>query len=159
MIARRQTAGIALVISLAFIVMLTVVVVCLMESMRTDRPAAGEYGERARAAQFAQSGVEQVIGTLQQLTADTNRNWISQPGQIVAGAATDNATTAVDERKVLQFSVPLSSGSTGALPPGGSASNPFFTSPNLNVPTLRDPDHLSDRGDAGRRCHAGQDAG
>ena len=137
--APREESGVALVISLAFIVMLTVVVVGLMESMRTDRPAAGEYVERARAAQFAQSGVEQVIGTLQQLTADTNRNWISQPGQIVVGAAADNTNTAVDERKVLQYSVPLSSGAAGTLPPGGSASNAFFTSPNLNVPTLRDP--------------------
>lgn len=125
-------SGVALILSLAFIVLVTIVIVGLMESMRTDRPAANSYFERAQAGQYAQEGVERVIALLGQGTADTERNWISQPGQLVIGAP--EAGSGPDERKRLQTVVPLSSGL-----PGAASSDPALRPPDLNLPTFRNP--------------------
>ena len=121
--------GMSLLIVLAFIVIISVLVVGFSESMRLLRPTSASHLERARADQFAWSGVERVIATLNQHTADTNRNWASQPGQLIVGDLVNlNAadTNKVDTRKVLSSFVPLHS---------GASTN---TDPNLNVVTYRD---------------------
>ena len=125
---RRQ--GVALIIALAFLVLFTIVVLCLLGGLRADRPAAASYFGRASAAQFAQLGVDQAVATLRQYTTNTSLNWISQPGQlVVANGATDGLTS-----KPLTQKVPLSSGA--AAP---ATANSSLTSPALNLPTLRDP--------------------
>lgn len=123
----------SLLIVLAFIVIISVLVVGLSESMRLVRPTTASHLERARADQFAWSGVERVIATLNQQTADTNRNWATQPGQLIAGNQTDDASTVVDERKVLSKVIPLHSGTAVA------SADPILAPPNLNVVTYRDP--------------------
>ena len=124
-IAKTNSApqGMSLLIVLAFIVIISVLVVGFSESMRLLRPSAASHLERARANQFAWSGVERVIATLNQQTADTNKNWVSQPGQLVTG----NLGT------ILTNVVPLHSGMAV------SSANPVFAPPNLNVVTYRDP--------------------
>ena len=113
----------SLLIVLAFIVIISVLVVGFSESMRLLRPAAASHLERARADQYAWSGVERVIATLNQHTADTNKNWISQPGQLITG----------NLGAVLTNVVPLHSGAAVA------SADPVLASPNLNVVTYRDP--------------------
>ncbi|MBC8002244.1 MAG: hypothetical protein H7X97_06620, partial [Opitutaceae bacterium] len=130
-----KSQAMSLVITLAFIVIITILVVGFAETVRLSRPAAASYLERTRADQFARSGVERVIATLNQQTADPHRNWISQPGQLVTGSVTDDSSTAVDERKVLSVIVPLHSGPASAAIP----SDKLLAPPNLNVVTYQDP--------------------
>ena len=119
----RTTNGMSLFIVLAFIVIISVLVVGFSESMRLLRPASASHLERERADQFAWSGVERVIATLNQQTASTNINWISQPGQLISG----------NVGAVLTNVVPLNSGTAVASP------DPVYAPPNLNVVTYRDP--------------------
>jgi hypothetical protein len=135
MIIQKKTRAMSLLITLAFIVIITILVVGFAETVRLSRPAAASFLERTRADQFARAGVERVIGTLNQQTADNNRNWISQPGQLVVGSDADNSGTAIDERKVLSVIVPLHSGSASSAAPSGNV----LAQPNINIATYRDP--------------------
>lgn len=146
---KTQSAdGMALIITLAFIVIITILAVGLSDTARLARPAAHSHLERVKAIQFAQAGVEQVIGTLQQQTNDLQRSWVSQPGRIVAGLATDDTATAVDERKKLSVETELSSGFVDSNTVSSFSST--FRPPNLNVATFRDPGKsvISERRDA-----------
>lgn len=142
-----HSAGIALLITLAFVVMISIIIVGFAVSMRTDLPAAKSHLEKTRARFLAQRGADEVLATLRKTTEDSERNWISQPGQLVAGAATNDSATPIDDRKVLTNVIPLSSGLSTATP-----ADPVYQAPNLNVPTLRDPgtclitDRLTDPG-------------
>lgn len=131
----RRKSAMSLLITLAFIVIITILVVGFAETVRLARPAAASYLERSRADQYARSGVERVIATLNQYTADPNRNWISQPGLLIVGEANDVSGSPVDERKVLREIVPLHSGSAPAAPPANKIDAP----PELNAITFRDP--------------------
>ena len=129
-----QPSGMALLVTLAFVVMISIIVVGFAVSMRTDRPAAKSHLEKTRAYFLSQRGSDEVLATLRKTTEDTERNWISQPGQLIAGAATNDPLTPIDDRKVLTNVVPLSSGLSTGTP-----TDPVYQAPNLNVPTLRDP--------------------
>ncbi|PTX99519.1 hypothetical protein DB346_16920 [Verrucomicrobia bacterium LW23] len=132
---RFSRSGSALIITLAFIVMLTLLVAAMAMSMRIDRPAAASYFEKNRASLYAQEGVDRVVASLRHYSADPERFWVTRPGELVVGSETDNPSTPVDERKVLGTVVSLSSGLPSATPP----SDPILQAPNLNVTTLRDP--------------------
>lgn len=147
--------GMALVVTLAFLVMITILVVGMAASMRLDRAAASSHLERTRAELLAHTAVDKVMATLRRHTADiyfyrtitdaTNpsyqfqqrieRYWVSQPGQLLVAAETDNPATNVDERLLLTTAVPLSSGL------GVPGSSSIFDPPNLNINTFHDPDH------------------
>lgn len=144
---RKKNRAMSLLITLAFIVIITILVVGFAETVRLSRPAAASFLERTRADQFARAGVEQVIGILNQQTGDTNKNWISQPGMLITGAANDDASTSVDERKVLSVVTPLFSGSASTNVPSDSILTPV----NINVPIYRDPGSrlITDRKDSG----------
>jgi hypothetical protein len=137
--ATNQQA-VALLLTLAFVVIITIIIVAFTSSMRLDRPAAASYFEKMRAAQFAQTGVETVNATLHQYAAIVsgtgNNNWISEPGQLIVSASTSNALTTV---------VPLYSGSISTT---GTASDPILQPPNLNVPMFRDQYNLISDGTA-----------
>lgn len=154
--------GSSLVITLAFLVILTILVIGINETTRMDRTSSNLYVDRTSAALLSQNAIESVIAKLQQATADVNRHWISQPGQIVVGAERDDGNAANgDSRKIL----------TGAKTPGAlpgatdariiylhsglasTANYPgqeFLNPPNLNVATFQDPTTLliTDRKDA-----------
>lgn len=117
---RSSEHAAALVITLGFLVMITILVVAMMENTRIDRPAASSHFERMRAAQYAQAGVERVTATLGQFTSGSNRYWVSQPGQLIV-STTNNG---------LKASVPLHSGSISVTTGAGAV---------LNIATLRDP--------------------
>ncbi|XHR28355.1 MAG: hypothetical protein ACFUZC_20850 [Chthoniobacteraceae bacterium] len=146
--------GSSLVITLAFLVILTILVIGINETTRMDRTSSNLYVDRTSAALLSQNAIESVIAKLQQATADVNRHWISQPGQIVVGAEQDDGNlTNGDSRKIL----------TGAKTPDANPSSTdariiylhsgaptktsypgqeFLNPPNLNVATFQDPASL-----------------
>ncbi len=127
--------GSSLLLTLAFVVIITITVVGFAEMVRIARPAAASYLERARAREYSRSAIDRVVATLRQTTADPRRSWITQPGQIVAGSEADDEATPQDERKLLAESIALHSGTVTAGPPA----DPVLAPPNLNLPTYRDP--------------------
>jgi len=157
-----HSRGSSLVITLAFLVILTILVIGINETTRMDRTSSNLYVERTSAALFSQNAIESVIAKLQQATADVNRHWLSQPGQIVVGAEQDDGNAANgDSRKIL----------TGAKKPdenpgptdariiylhswvANQTSYPgqeFLNPPNLNVATFQDTTTLliTDRKDS-----------
>ena len=151
---RSRPCGSSLVITLAFLVILTILVVGINEITRMDRNSSSLYVERTSAALFSQNAIESVIAKLQQATADVNRHWLSQPGQIVVGAEQDDGSLANgDSRKILTGAktpdqapgatdariIWLHSGvATQTSYPGREFLNP----PNLNVATFQDPSTL-----------------
>lgn len=118
--------GMALVITLVFVVLITVLIVGMTISMRTDRMAASSHLERIRAKLLSESGIDQVTATLNKHIVEvkyrkfdpqawddakqvygkeivTERNWITKPGELYVGAPDDDtATPAIDERRVIQ---------------------------------------------------------
>jgi hypothetical protein len=96
-VSGRSCRGVALVVTLAILVIVTVLIVGLTMAMRIEREAAHSHLERARAGYFAQMGVEQLVGALHQQIADTNISWISFPGRIVSsGSSFGKLTNSVD---------------------------------------------------------------
>ncbi|XHR31062.1 MAG: hypothetical protein ACFUZC_10975 [Chthoniobacteraceae bacterium] len=143
--------GSSLVITMAFLVILTILAVGINETIRMERTSSNLYAERTSAAMLSQNAVEVLVAKLQQNTADVERHWLSQPGQLVVGAEEDDGSTSNgDSRKILTGAkkpeespsstdpriVYLHSGSvtTGSFP-GQEVLNP----PNLNVSTFQDP--------------------
>jgi len=122
----------ALVITLAFVVLITLIIVGFALSMRLDRPAASLHLEKTRARFLAGIATDHAAATLLLATADPERNWISQPGQLVFGAAEAGPGPA-DQRKILQETLPLHSGGASAPAHPG-----ILSPPDLNVASLRD---------------------
>jgi len=104
----RIERGMALLVVLSIVVWLTLLVVCLALAMRMERRAAHYYAERSRADFYAREGVESVIAALRYAT-DTNRQWISMPGQIASG--TNDIASA---ETIALFSGSVPSGDTNA---------------------------------------------
>ena len=132
----QRRHGMALVITLTLIVLITILVVGLNESMRLDRPTAKLYLENVQATQFAQMGVDSVVATFRKEASDidatSGRNWIARPGQLIVGGTGAAGLT------LQPTSVPLFSGSSsfaGAAALTGTES--CFNPPNLNIPTFR----------------------
>src|SRR5262245_1056852 len=87
---RTRNAGTALVITLAILVLITILAVGVTDSIRLERRSSDIHSERLRASLLAQTGVDRVVAALQKTTSDPERHWISQPGQLVAGAEEDD---------------------------------------------------------------------
>ena len=82
-----------MIVALAFIVIVSVLVVGLSETLRTERSAVRTHLERQRATTMAQHGTDLVMSRLQQYTVDPpkaagesdeqldarTRHWVSQP--------------------------------------------------------------------------------
>ena len=89
--SRRR--GSALLISLAFLVIIAILVVGLAESMRLERSSSRTHLDRNRAMDFARMGVELVVGQLHSTIANTNVNWVSSPGRISFSSSWANPLT------------------------------------------------------------------
>ncbi|XHR30567.1 MAG: hypothetical protein ACFUZC_08385 [Chthoniobacteraceae bacterium] len=159
LLTKPAAKGSSLVITLAFLGILTILVVCINEIVRMDRTSSNLYAERAAAEMLSQDAVEELVAKLQQGTSDINRYWLSQPGQIVVGAPQDDPSTSdVDERKILtgaktpeEIETLSTSGDTGTqyyprmiyLYSGSATTlsfkDDFLNPPNLNVTTFQDP--------------------
>jgi hypothetical protein len=164
----RSRSGAALVITLLFLVLITLLVVGFSETSRVERVAARNHFEQQRATELAQRGLDRVTATLFRETVDSpdpalepkqiaerSRNWISQPGQLIVPAASAlDSGAAVSARKQLSRAVRLHSGAPG----GAAPSDPVLAPPDLNIQTLVDqtpPTHLiTDRLDANNQPQA-----
>lgn len=121
----RSARAVAVLITLAFIVLLSILVVSLTGSMRVERSAARFNFEKARALILAQTAIENAIAKLWQHTSPAGTNWISQPGQLIVADQAGN---------VLHTPIPLCSGV-----PSGTSLTDELALPNLNLPAFRDP--------------------
>lgn len=145
------TSAAALIITLMFLVLIAVMILAMSDSVRVERGAAGSYINQTMANQMAERGIDHIVATLNKETADINRNWITQPGQLVLGAEQDDTSTPIDERRVLTGAVldgtnPFASKIVrlhSGTPSGAASSNPVLTPPNLNISTWANPgEHL-----------------
>jgi hypothetical protein len=137
--AIRNNSGVALLITLAIVVIISIIVMGLAASLRLDRAASASSWERLRATAAAEAGITDVVSTLIANTSDTERSWASQPGRIILGSKTDDATTTVDERKIPTQSQPLTSG----VPSSSAASFGVLAPAKLNLATYNSTDgHL-----------------
>ena len=148
----RRDHGVALVITLLFIVIITILVVGLLDSSRVERAAAGSHYDRLRAATAARDGVEIAIATLHRETADPSRksaetddaynkrkrNWISHPGLLIVPNAPNlsNPNDPLADQKQLRREVALSTGTPSAAFLAKTNLEFILRPPNLNVRTL-----------------------
>lgn len=107
--SRPGQRGSALIITLMFLVLATILVIGFAEQVRLERSSAKSYLERARAEQFAQMGLDSAKGILQRYTGNSSEVWASQPGALMVPASAGS--------KTLANSVPLHSGQS-TLSPG-----------------------------------------
>lgn len=154
--SRSSQRGVALVITLFFVVLITIIAVGLLDTARSDRAAASTHLERLRAATMAREGIERSVATLRRETTDElrtpgetddaynkrTRNWISQPGALIV------PDPLPADQKQLRKNVDLSSGAPTVTNP----TDPVLAAPNLNIQLLVDqnpPTYLiTDRTDA-----------
>jgi hypothetical protein len=124
----RTAAGSALVITLAVLVLMSIMVISLSDIMRVERGSAHSHLEKARADLFAEMGTAKVIARLRRETADSKRNWISQPGQIIASDPGGSSNKLVDSPILLSSDKPDKVTATSV---------PAFLRPaQLNIPTF-----------------------
>jgi hypothetical protein len=123
---RTSTHSSALLITLVFMVLITIILVGFLSSMQINRPAAFIFMEKSRAAFYAQDGIASATATLDQVVFTTNGYWLSEPGQLMF---TNSATASL-------MSAPLSSGTNTTLIPSAMSGYP---APDLNVASTRDP--------------------
>ncbi len=141
-----RARGVALIITLFFLVLISIVTIGFLGSARIERSAAGSHFERMRAATLARDGVESVVAILRRETTDPNRNWISQPGALFVPDPPP-----VDQKQLRQ-QVALSTGTPSDAFLASADARLDLEPPELNVQTLVDqspPTYLiTDRRDA-----------
>ncbi len=146
---RPAASGSALIITLFFMGMITVVIVGVLISSRLERSSAHSHFDQKRAADLAREGVERVVATLDVQTAykykTTDpvtsqtvyryRNYLTRPGGLIvpATAPTGTATDATTQNIVAQ-SVPLSTGTPSPTAP--TPTDPVYAAPSLNIPSF-----------------------
>jgi len=143
--AARDAGGMALVLVLAILVLLTGLVVALMTLGRTELATSQSYADGTRVRQLAESGVQTVIAQITQATrgysdpadpAGSALTWASQPGAI---RTYNTAGTADQVYKLYSSPVMRADGATfsatAEAPPIGWASEPGLYT-DLNQPAL-----------------------
>jgi len=79
----KYASGVALVIVLAFLVLITALVIAFFSNVSTELSGARGYAGGASAKQLADSAVQVVMGAIRQgTTKGANVAWASQPGMI-----------------------------------------------------------------------------
>ncbi|MBW8863456.1 MAG: hypothetical protein JF609_00745, partial [Verrucomicrobia bacterium] len=124
----RADSGSALVVTLAVLVLMSIMVISLTDIMRIERGSAHSHLEKARADIMAGMGTAKVVARLRKEATDTARNWISEPGQIVASDPKGTSKTVVDPP------IPLSSGKPDQVT--SSFATAYLRPAQLNVPTF-----------------------
>jgi hypothetical protein len=130
-----EQTGIALVIVMAFIFLIAVLAVGIMETIRIENVSANSHLEGLQAEFYAQAAVDRVVGALQMQTAPqqtgTNMvfNWISQPGQLIVSSSATSGQ--------LSGTVALSSGTADTAL--STEPRTYLRPPNLNISMFRDP--------------------
>ena len=74
--------GVALVVVLAFLVLLSALIVSFFSSVTTEYTAAKSFSDGLSTRQLADSAVNLVMGQIREATTQQNSAWASQPGMI-----------------------------------------------------------------------------
>jgi uncharacterized protein (TIGR02600 family) len=74
--------GVALVMVLALLVLLSAIVVAFLSSVTTDLAASKSYEGQTNARQLADSAVNLVISQIRKASTQSDQTWISQPGLV-----------------------------------------------------------------------------
>jgi uncharacterized protein (TIGR02600 family) len=84
---KANRRGIALVLVLSFLVLISVLTVAFFSSITTELSASKTYADTAGTKMLADSAINLVMGTIKEATTQTNATWASQPGMIRAYGA------------------------------------------------------------------------
>src|SRR5260221_14125809 len=93
-LSRRR--GIALVVVLVFLVLLSVFVVCFFANSQDELTAAQSFTGEVSASHLAESAVSVVMGQIREATSRPNGAWGSQPGMIRVYRDGDSASPKAD---------------------------------------------------------------
>ncbi len=85
-----RSCGSALVISLASIVLVTIIVLAINASVQVERMSSSSSLQKTRAEFFAQMGMDEAVARLRAATGNTNVVWVSQPGRLLVSDGTTN---------------------------------------------------------------------
>ncbi len=85
--------GVALIIVLGFIVIMTVLVIAFFSAVSTDSVSSKQYANAVDARQLADAAVQIVAGQIRQGTSTARTSWASQPGMIRTYDTTGNPAT------------------------------------------------------------------
>lgn len=124
---RPDQRGSALIITLMFVVLATILVIGFADQIRIERSSAKSYLERARAEQFARMGLDSAKGILDRYTGNSSEVWASQPGALMVPATAGT--------KTLSLSAPLHSGNSSL---SANATAAESQAAELNIPMLAD---------------------
>lgn len=81
--AGSRTRGMALVLVLAFLVLITALIIAFLSNVTTEHSGAKGYADGSRSKQLADSAVQIAIGAIQAATDHgVQETWASQPGMI-----------------------------------------------------------------------------
>ena len=131
----HQSSGMALVLVLAAIVLLSVLLVAFLASVKTERTAAGSQLNQTEARLLSENVLGLVTAQIRQATTGTNA-WISQPGAIRTFTGSQQPGQVYKLYSALQMVVPgadFNPASLADVPTGGGALNGnLFT--DLNAP-------------------------
>jgi len=125
-----RRSGVALLIVLGMLVILSVIVIAFMSRVTTDLADSKGYQSQANVRMLADSAVNLVIAQIRQASTASNNAWISQPGLIRTYDTSGNPVTAYKLYSSSQMTVAGAfDPSAGAdLPAGG---NTWLSQPNL----------------------------
>ena len=93
---RQDCRGIALVVVLVFLVLLSVFIVGFFSNSQDELTAATSFSAEASASHLAESAVSVVMGQVREATSRTNGAWGSQPGMIRVYRDGDNVSPKAD---------------------------------------------------------------
>jgi hypothetical protein len=79
---QRRAPGMALVIVLAFLALLTVLIVAFLSGVTSDYSASQSYAKGATARSLGEQAVQLAMGQIKKATTGTEIAWASQPGMI-----------------------------------------------------------------------------
>ena len=74
--------GVALVLVLVFLVLITGLIVAYFMSVTTELKSSKSYADEGAVRQLADSAVSAVIGQIRDATSQSSMAWASQPGMI-----------------------------------------------------------------------------
>jgi hypothetical protein len=127
-----------LIITLGFIVLITVVVIGFLASMRIERISSRSHLNGIRADVFAQEGVDTVVARLYSATSKTNVGWVSEAGMIFchtngsavvpAGLALYSGSTTNTTSDVAVDLNPVSLETNQTLVTGSTSTQPLYVS-------------------------------
>src|ERR1700761_4648730 len=93
---KSSSFGVALIIVLGFLVIISALAVAFFSSVSTELKASRNFASEVTTRQLADSAVQLVIGQIADATTKTNDAWASQPGMIRTYGSAGTASSVAD---------------------------------------------------------------